>query len=169
MRMNFNLVTTKKRLQKFVAKPSFENFTIFNQHLVGVKNKKVKLLLNKPIYTGMTVLDLSKLFMYQFHYGYIKKQYGDKATLLMTDTDSLFYKFQTEDLYQDMARNIRLFDTSNYPKNHFLYDETNKKVVGKMKDETGGIFLFEIPSFKCNWKNKKIKSLRQCLWFKKIS
>lgn len=63
MRINFNLVHTKKRLQKFVAKPSFENFTIFNQHLVGVKNKKVKLLLNKPIYTGMTVLDLSKLFM----------------------------------------------------------------------------------------------------------
>jgi hypothetical protein len=72
-RMNFNLVNTKKRLQKFVAKPSFENFTIFNQHLVGVKNKKVNLLLNKLIYTGMTVLDLFKSFMYQFHYGYIKK------------------------------------------------------------------------------------------------
>jgi hypothetical protein len=141
-RMNFNLVNTKKRLQKFVAKPSFQRFTIFNGHLVGVKNKKVKLLLNKPIYTGMTVLDLSKLFMYQFHYEYIKKQYGERATLLMTDTDSLFYKFQTEDLYQDMASNGELFDTSNYPKNHFLYCEANKKVVGKMKDETGGMWSF---------------------------
>jgi hypothetical protein len=72
----------------------------------------------------------------------------------MTDTDSLFYKFQTEDLYQDMAQNIQLFDTSNYPKNNFLYDETTKKVVGKMKDETGGIFLYGT-SFKCNWGNKK--------------
>lgn len=138
-RMNFKLVNTQKGLRKMVAKPSFENFTIFNKHLVGVKNKKVKLLLNKPIYTGMTVLDLSKLFMYQFHYGYVKKQYGSRATLLMTDTDSLFYKFQTEDLYQDMSRHKELFDTSNYPKNHFLYSEVNKKVVGKMKDETGGM------------------------------
>ena len=59
----------------------------------------------------------------------------------MTDTDSLFFKFQTEDLYQDMAQNRELFDTSNYPKTHFLYSETNKKVVGKMKDETGGMFF----------------------------
>lgn len=92
-RMNFNLLHTKKRLQKVVSKPSFEMFTIFNSHLVGVKNKKVKLLLNKPIYTGMTILDLSKLFMYQFHYGFIKKQYRENVKLLMTDTDSsLFYR-----------------------------------------------------------------------------
>lgn len=58
----------------------------------------------------------------------------------MTDTDSLFYKFQTEDLYQDMARNKQLFDTSNFLKNHSLYSEANKKVIGKMNDETGGVF-----------------------------
>ena len=91
-RLNFNLVHTRKRLQKLVSKPSFEMFTIFNSNLVGVKNKKVKLLLNKPIYTGMTILDLSKLFMYQFHYEFIKKHYQERATLLMTDTDSLFYR-----------------------------------------------------------------------------
>lgn len=92
-RLNFNLVHTKKRLQKLVSKPSFESFTIFNKDLVGVKNKKVKLLLNKPIYTGISILDLSKLFMYEFYYGFIKIQYGGNAKLLMTDTDSLFYRY----------------------------------------------------------------------------
>lgn len=92
IRLNFNLVHTRKRLQRLVSKPSFETFTIFNKDLVGVKNKKVKLLLNKPIYTGMTILDLSKLFMYEFHYDFIKNQYGENAKLLMTDTDSLFYR-----------------------------------------------------------------------------
>lgn len=67
--MNFKLVNNQKGLRKRVAKQSSGNFTIFNKHLVGVKNKKVLLLLNKPIYTGMTVLDLSKLFMYQFNNG----------------------------------------------------------------------------------------------------
>lgn len=75
-RLNFNLVHTKKRPQKLVSKPSFESFTIFNKDLVEVKNKKVKLLLNKPIYTGMSILDLSKLFVYEFYYGFIKTQYG---------------------------------------------------------------------------------------------
>lgn len=91
-RLNFNLVHTKKGLQRLVSKPSFESFTIFNSDLVGVKNKNVKLLLNKPIYTGMSILDLSKLFMYEFHYGFVKKQYRENAKLLMTDTDSLFYR-----------------------------------------------------------------------------
>lgn len=67
-------------------------FSIFNKHLVRVKNKKVKLLLNKPIYTGMTILDLSKLFMYEFHYDFVKREFGENAKLLMTDTDSLFYR-----------------------------------------------------------------------------
>lgn len=59
---------------------------------------------------------------------------------IVTGQLCLFYKFQTEDLYQDMIQNKELFDTSNYPQNHFLYSETNKKVVGKMKDETGGVY-----------------------------
>ncbi|XP_062567939.1 uncharacterized protein LOC134230182 [Saccostrea cucullata] len=114
-------------------------FTIFNSHLVGVKNKKVKLLLNKPIYIGMTILDLSKLFMYQFHYEFIKATYREKAKLLMTDTDSLFYRFEVEDMYTEIEQHMDLFDTSNYPKHHFLFNEKNKKVVGKMKDESGGV------------------------------
>ncbi|XP_061180057.1 uncharacterized protein LOC133188590 [Saccostrea echinata] len=84
----------------------------------------------------MSILDLSKLFMYEFHYGFIKKQYGEKVKLLMRDTDSLFYRFEVEDMYKEINKYIDLFDTSNYPRDHFLFSEKHKKVVGKMKDET---------------------------------
>lgn len=98
-RVDFNLVHTKKRLQKLASKPSFDTSTIFNKHLVGVKNKKVKLLFDKPIYTGMVILDLSKFFMYEFHYGFVKKEYGENAKLLMTDTDSLFFRYDKNITY----------------------------------------------------------------------
>ncbi|KAK3107749.1 hypothetical protein FSP39_021357 [Pinctada imbricata] len=112
LHMNFKLVNTKKGLLKLTSKPSFERVTIFNEDLVGVKSKKVKLLLNKPIYTGMTVLDLSKMFMYNFHYNCIRKRHGLAAKLLMTDTDSLFYSFEgIDDLYKSMELDIDLYDT----------------------------------------------------------
>jgi hypothetical protein len=76
--------------------------------------------------------------MYDFHYNTIKKQYGSNAQLLFTDTDSLCYHIQTKDLYQDMGKLKQLYDTSNYAIDHPLYSNVNKKVLGKMKDETAG-------------------------------
>ena len=141
LHMNFKLVNTKKGLLKLTSKPSFERVTIFNEGLVGVKSKKVKLLLNKPIYTGMTVLDLSKMFMYNFHYNCIRKRHGLAAKLLMTDTDSLFYSFEgIDDLYKSMELDIDLYDTSEYPDGHFLKSDRNRKCVLKMKDEAHGRF-----------------------------
>jgi hypothetical protein len=84
------------------------------------------------------VLELSKLLMYQFHYGYIKATFGNRAKLLFTDTDSLCYEFQSPDIYQEIAENANLFDFSDYPPNHPLYSVQNKKVMGKMKDEMNG-------------------------------
>ncbi|XP_062572261.1 uncharacterized protein LOC134234224 [Saccostrea cucullata] len=83
----------------------------------------------------MIVLDLSRLFMYQFHYGFVKQEYGEKAKLLMTDTDSLFYRLKKDDLYTEIDKHIDLFDSS---RDHFLFSEKHKRVVGKMKDETAG-------------------------------
>lgn len=90
-RVNINLVHTEQRLKRLCAKPFFDRFKIFNDDLVGVENKKVKLLLNKPVYIGQTILDLSKLVMYDFHYNFMKKLYEDNIKLLFTDTDSLMY------------------------------------------------------------------------------
>ena len=119
--------------------------TIFNEDLVGVKSKKVNLLLNKPIYAGMTVLDLSKMFMYNFHYNCTRKRHGLAAKLLMTDTESLFYSFEgIDDLYKSMELDIdlyeqdkssdTLYDTYEYPDGHFLKSDRNRKCVLKMKD-----------------------------------
>ena len=85
-RINYHLVNTPKALRKYVSKPSFERFQIFNEDLIGVVNKQVNLVLNKPIYVGQAILDLSKFLMYEFHYKVMKSMYGDKINLLFTDT-----------------------------------------------------------------------------------
>ena len=88
-------------------------------------------MLNKPIYLGFTVLELSKWLMYDFHYKF-------DAELLFTDTESLNYEIKPEDVYEEFFKRKHLFDFSNYPKDSKFFDETNKKVIGKMKDEFGG-------------------------------
>ena len=106
--------------------------------------KKANLFLNKPIYTGLTVLDLSKLLMYEFYYDRLKPKYGDNCRLLYTDTDSLIMEVTTEDVYKDC-----LFQTStnttpaSTPRATSYYDPKNKKVIGKMKDEMKGNPILE--------------------------
>ena len=80
--------------------------------------------------------------MYDFHYNFMKKIYGDGIKLLFTDTDSLMYEIKTSNLDEDIARHKDLFDLSNYPINHPLHDDTNKKVVLKFKNETAGTLYF---------------------------
>ena len=99
---------------------------------------KSRLYLNKPVYTGMTILENSKLLMYDYYYETLKTQFGDRRELLYTDTDSFLLEIETEDVYKDMAAEKHLYDTRNYPKEHPLYTEVNKKVLGKMKDECAG-------------------------------
>jgi len=94
----------------------------------------------QPIYIGFTVLDLSKELMYRFHYGVIKRRYGDKAQLLFTDTDSLIYLIEADDLYNDMYCDREHYDFSSYPTDHKLYSTDNAKVVGKFRDEMNSRF-----------------------------
>jgi hypothetical protein len=141
-RINVKLCTTVTNFKKQVAKPQFHRFKIFNEDLVGVHLNVTTLELSKPIYVGMSILDLSKTLMYDFHYNYVKSKYPE-ANLLFTDTDSLCYHIQTNDIYIDMYRNAEQFDTSDYPKNHFVHSDANKKVLGKMKDETMGVAIQE--------------------------
>ena len=145
-RVDVRLVNTKEKLRKLVAKPNFKSRKILNENLVSVHMKKTSLLMNKPIYLGMCILDLSKIIMYDFHYNYIKSKYADKAKLLFTDTDSLMYEIQTEDFYKDISGDVKdRFDTSDYPENHPSGIPTgeNKKVLGMMKDEVAGKIIKE--------------------------
>lgn len=118
---------------------SFQSFKIFNDDLASIELHRQKLVLNRPIYVGFSVLDLSKTLMYDFHYNYVKSKYSSRAQLLFTDTDSLCYEITTDDLYHDLKDDKELFDFSAYPRNHSLYDATNKKIIGKMKDETESV------------------------------
>lgn len=116
----------------------FYRFKIFNADLVGVENKKVKLLLNKPVYIGQTILHLSKLVIYDFHYNFMKNLYEDNIKLLFTDTDCLMYEIETPNLNEDIVKYNSMFDLSNYPVDHPLHDDANKKIVLKFKNETAG-------------------------------
>nr|DAC81386.1 TPA_asm: PolB [Parasteatoda house spider adintovirus] len=142
-RENIDIVVDKKKALKLIASPSFNSFNIIDDNLVIISRHVTSLVLNRPVYTGFTVLDISKIFMYEFHYNHIRNKYGEKAKLLFTDTDSLCYHIETEDIYHDMRENIDLYDTSDYPKHHFLHSEVNKKVLGKMKDELNGVVVVE--------------------------
>ena len=120
-RVDIKLVNDKKRAEKLSAKPNCKHCNIFSENLVAIHAKKTKLVFNKPVYLGMSILDLSKTLMYDFHYNYIKRKYGGKAKLLFTDTDSLMYEIETKDFYKDISADVkRRFNTSDYPPDHPL-------------------------------------------------
>ena len=109
-----------------------------------MKKKKKKVKVNKPIYIGMSILDISKTLMYEFWYDYIKPKYQDKAKLCYMDTDSFVIHIKTEDFYEDIANDVEeWFDTSNYDDNGPLPTGKNKKVIGLFKDELGGKIMKE--------------------------
>ena len=142
-RVDVKLVTNEKQLNNLTSKPTYVSSKIFNENLVAVHKIKEQLTLNRPAYIGMCILDLSKTLMYDFHYNYIKKRYGSKAQLLFTDTDSLCYEIETDDIYEDLWQDKHIFDNSDYPKDSKFFDTSNKKVIGKFKDEAASIPITE--------------------------
>ena len=142
-RVDVRLVTDEKKLLKLTSKPTYVSSKIFNENLVAVHKIKETLTLNRPAYVGMCILDLSKTLMYDFHYNYIKEKYGEKAKLLFTDTDSLTYEIEAEDVYQDFWNDKDKFDNSDYSESSPYFDKTNKKVIGKFKDEAAGVPICE--------------------------
>ena len=139
-RVNVNLVRADEedKLRRLIASPAFARANIFDDNLAAIQVHKSRLVLNRPVYVGMSVLDLSKQLMYDFYYNKLQKQYGDHCKLLYTDTDSLLLEIQTEDVYKDMAEHADLYDTSDYARDHPIHSTANKKVLGKMKDECNG-------------------------------
>ena len=134
-RSNIYLETDPDHLLRQVAKPTYVSHKIFHKNLVAVHMKKKVL---KPSYVGMCILDLSKVLMYDFHYNFIKKKYGDKARLLFTDTDPLCYHILTDDVYEDLYNHKDMFDNCDFSKSSKFYFDENKKVIGKFKDEAAG-------------------------------
>ena len=149
-RVDIRLVTDDKKLLRLVKQPNYVGYKKINKDLLSVEMQKTSLVFDKPIYVGFSILDLSKYFMYQFHYDIMVKRYCYTVGLLYQDTDSLIYEIETYDIYKDMSENgfKEYFDFSDYPKNHPLYDETNKKVIGKFKDELKGGIMTQLVALK---------------------
>ena len=112
---------------------------IFDDNLVATSKSRLALKLNKPAYIGICILELSKVLMYEFHYDYIKNKYDNKSKQLFTDTDSLMYEIKTEVVYEDFSSDKEMSDFSNYSTKSKYHDDSNKVVIGKMKDENGGV------------------------------
>ena len=147
-RIAVKLVSNKKDYLKWTSKPSYMSHKIFDNDLVAIRKNKVTLTLNKPAYIGMCILELSKVLMYEFHYDYIKNKYGNNSRLLFTDTDSLMYEIKTKDVCKDFRNNKEMFEFSNYSTKSKYYDNSNKLVVGKMKNETAGVVIEEFVELK---------------------
>jgi len=111
---------------------------------MAVELRKLEAKINKPIYVGMSILDISKIRLYAFHYEYMLPLYGDKCRILYTDTDSFVYSIECEDEYEQMRCDIDKFDTSDYvDDNPYGMPRANKKVLGLMKDENNGALMLE--------------------------
>ena len=153
-RINVRLVNDAEDFLKYTRKPTYITHKISGKDYAAIHEIKPVLILNKPVYVDFTILDLSKWNMYDFHYNFIKKNFDAKS--LFTDTDSLTYKIESKNVYEEFLKWKDLFDFCNFPKDSKIFDETNKKVIGKMKEEFGGVIVIEFVGLK-----SKIHSMKK--------
>ena len=141
---NIKLVTRDKKINKLVSETNYHTINYISEDLSIIEMNKTKVKINKPIYLGLLILDISKILMYEFWYDYMKPKYNDNVKLCYMDTDSFIMNIKTEDFYKDIANDVeKRFDTSNYECNRPLRTGQNKKVIGLMKDELGGKIITE--------------------------
>lgn len=125
--------------RNLIARPNFKNCKIFNQNLAAIELQKTHILMDRPVITGMCILDISKVVMYKFLYDYLKPKYGPNVSIIYTDTDSYITEIRTSDVYKDIRDDPSEFDTSDYSEdNIYGIKHHNKKVPGKFKDELNG-------------------------------
>ena len=114
---DMKLVTSDKKYLKYVMKPNFKDGHPFSKHLFAVEMGKREITMNKPVYLGQAIFDISKTLMYEFHYDYMRPKYGRKVSLCYMDTDNFVYEIGTEDFYRDIAKDVeKRFDRSGYQK-----------------------------------------------------
>ena len=137
---DIQLVTTNKKRSILASEPNYHSTKYISEDLLIMEMKKHEVYMNKLIYLGQVILDLSKILMYEFWYDYLKPKYGKNIKLCYMDTDSFAMRIKTDDFDKDVSNDIdKWFDTSNYDKNidRPLQKGINKKVIGKFKDELG--------------------------------
>ena len=131
--INVRLVNNAEDYKRNISKPSFVSLKIFSKNFVAIREIRPSLTLERLIYVGFSILDLSKFLMYEFHYKCIKRKYA--AKLLLTDAGNLVYEIKTGDVYKDFYGDKNLFDFSDYPQDSRFLDHVSKKAISKMKYE----------------------------------
>ena len=193
---DIKLVTTDKKRSKLVSEPNYHTINLISEDLSIIEMKKTKVKMNKPIYLGLSILEISKILMYEFWYDYIKPKDNDNFRLCYMDTDSFVMHIKTNDFYKDIASDVEnRFDTSNYEVNTSeitaepsslersalarrpLPTGKNKKVIGLMKDELGGKIITEFVTLRPKMysfltnngkEDKKAKGTKKCIIKKMI-
>ena len=170
---DIKLVTTEKR-RRLISEPNCHSHKKVSDHLMAIEMKKARVKMTKPLYLGMSILDISKILMYEFWYDYINPKYGDKAKLCYTDTDSFIIHIITEDFFEDISNDVeKWYDTSNYDENDKrpLSIGKNKKVPGFFKYELGRKIIIEVVAIRSKAyayltydgiKHKKTKGTKKC-------
>ena len=141
---DIKLVTTKRRRKYLASEPNYHTTKLFTEHLLAKEMKKIEILMNKLVYLGLLILELSKILMYELWYDFLKPKYGKKAKLCYMDRDGFIVYIKRDDIYKDIAEDVEArFDTSNYQLERPLPNGENKKVIGLMKDELGRKIMIE--------------------------
>ena len=170
---NIKLVATNKKRSKLVSEPNYHTMNCISENLSIIEMNKTRVKMNTPIYLGLSILDFSKILMYELWYDYIKPKYDNDVKLCYMDTDSFVMNIKTEDLYKDIANDVdKRFDTSNYEVDTPLPTGNNKKVIGLMKGELGGKIITEFTTLRPEAytyltddgkKDKKAKRTKKCV------
>ena len=170
---DIKLVTTDKKRSKLVSEPNCHTINLVSEDLSIIEMKKTKVKMNKPIYLGLSILEISKTLMFEFWYDYMKPKYGNDVKLCYMDKDSFVMNIKTNDFYRDIANDVEIsFDTSNYEVNRPLPTGKNKKVIGLMKDKLGGKIITEFVTLRPKTysyltddgkEDKKAKGTKKCV------
>lgn len=145
--------------KNLIARPNFKHRVIFNENLVAIEMAKTNINIFKPIIVGVSILEISKINMYRFHYDFMIEKFKEKCKLCYTDTDSFIYHVESFDAYEIIKANPEKFDTSGYaPNNPYKIELCNKKVPGIMKDETNGVCITEFVGLRSKMYSIKVNN-----------
>ena len=175
---DIKLVTTDKKRSKLVSEPNYHTINLISEDLSITEMKKTKVKMNKPIYLGLSILEISKTLMYEFWYDYVKSKYNNDVKLCYMDTDSFLMNIKTNDFYKDIANDVEnRFYTSNFEVNRPLPTGKNKRIIGLMEDELGGKTITEFVTLRPKTysfltddgkEDKKAKGTKKCVIKKMI-
>ena len=176
---DIKLVTTEARMNCLLYQPNYDTTKLFSEHLLAIEMRTAQILMNKPVYLGLSILELSKIVMYEFWYDLVVPKYGEKGNLCYMDTDSLIVYIKKDDRYKNIAEDVNTtrFDTSNYELNKSLPKGKNKKVIGLTKDELGGKIMKKFVGLRAKTysyliddgsEDKKAKDTKKCVLKRKL-